>query len=214
MRQIRDQEIPREKARSNLLKLSVEARDVYYNAGGKEVSKAEWFFPVAGLDTHAIAGGRRHGYSARGYDFFTGNRHGGHPSLDIFIRDRNHDCCDDFTGKPVQVLSMTAGLVVAAEDTWAADSNLRGGKYLWIYDPVNDLLVYYAHNERLLVGVGELVRPGDVIATVGRSGYNAAKKRSPTHLHLTVLKVDGGTLSPVDVYSDLRKVKRLKLHDI
>ena len=74
----------------------------------------------------------------------------------------------------------------------------RGGKYLWIYDPASDSLVYYAHNRELAVNLGTVVNPGDKIATVGRTGFNAAKKRSPTHLHLSWLKIKNGT--PVAEY--------------
>jgi len=207
MKRIRDRQVARETARDSLQHLLAEARDIYYQAGGRDSPKSEWYFPVAGSDARAITKGRRHGYIARGYDFYKGNLHKGHPSLDIFIPDRNHDCRDDRSGKTVQVLSMTSGIVVTAEENWETGSYLRGGRYLWVYDPGNDLLVYYAHNERLLVEAGDLVRPGDSIATVGRSGYNAAKQRSPTHLHLTVLKINRGRMTPVDVYNELRKTK-------
>ena len=45
------------------------------------------------------------------------------------------------TGQPVEVLSMTGGIVVAVETAWDGGSALRGGKYLWVYDPVNHLLM-------------------------------------------------------------------------
>jgi murein DD-endopeptidase MepM/ murein hydrolase activator NlpD len=207
IRQIRDGQITRETARSKMQHLFTEAGYFYYQAGGTDTPKSEWYFPVAGSGPSAIAKGRSHGYSARGYDFYEGNLHKGHPSLDIFIRDRNQESRDDRSGKPVQVLSMTSGIVIAVEDNWETGDHLRGGRYLWVYDPGNDILVYYAHNERILVEVGDLVRPGESIATMGRSGYNAAKRRSPTHLHLTVLKVNRGSMMPIDVYSDIRKAK-------
>ncbi len=207
IRRIRDGQITRETARSRVQHLLTEASDYYYKAGGADTPKSEWYFPLAGSDLRAIPRGHRHGYYARGYDFYEGNLHKGHPSLDIFIPDRNQKCRDDRTGKPVQVLSITSGIVVAAEDNWETGDRLRGGRYLWVYDPGNDILVYYAHNESILVKAGDLVRPGDSIATVGRSGYNAAKRRSPTHLHLTVLKVNRGRMTPIDVYSDIIKTK-------
>lgn len=203
MKQIRDGQLATAVARRMLVRELSAVRDDYYRRGGRDVPRSGWVFPVEGRDRRAITGGRRHGYQERGYDFYTGNRHGGHPSLDIFIRDRNRDCRDDQSGKPVSVLSMTAGIVVSAETEWREGSRLRGGKYLWVYDPGNDLLVYYAHNERLEAGVGDLVKPGEPIATVGRSGWNAARRRSPTHLHLTVLNVAGGGMQPVDVYRNL-----------
>jgi len=210
MKRIRDGRVTRETARPSLQNLLAEARDIYFQLGGKDAQKSDWYFPISGSDARAITKGRRHGYIARGYDFYKGNLHKGHPSLDIFIRDQNHDSRDDRSGKSVQVLSMTSGIVVATEENWETGSYLRGGRYLWVYDPGNDLLLYYAHNERLLVEAGDLVRPGDAIATVGRSGYNAAKQRSPTHLHLTVLKINHGRMTPVDVYSDIRKAKQSK----
>src|SRR6185369_12205730 len=186
---IRDGRINRVSASIELRRLLTEVRDEYYRAGGGEFAQSQWAFPLAGYDAHAIGGGKRHGYIARGYDFFRGNKHGGHPSYDIFIRDRNQDGLDDRSGSQVKVLSVTGGVVVALEGAWEPDSRLKGGKYIWVYDPTNDLLVYYAHNADLSVTLGEIVRPGDVLAVVGRSGFNAAKRRSPTHLHLSVLKV-------------------------
>lgn len=205
---IRDNRIGGTEAREALKPLLAELRDEYLRAGGQTYPKSAWVFPLEGYDARAIGGGRRHGYSAGGYSFYSGNRHGGHPSYDIFIRDRNRDSRDDLSGRPVRVLSMTGGVVVALEDQWQPGSRLRGGRYLWVYDPSNDLLVYYAHNNSLTVGLGDVVQPGDVIATVGRSGFNAAKRRSPTHLHLTVLQVADGRLRPLAVYGDLERGKR------
>ncbi len=183
---IRDNQVDSRSARIELKRLLAEVREEYYRAGGSDFASSAWVFPLEGYDARAIGGGRRHGYIASGYDFYSGNRHGGHPSYDIFIRDRNRDSLDDRSGRPVKVRSLTGGVVVARESGWQTGSRLRGGMYLWIYDPASDLLVYYAHNGWLSVGLGEIVRPGDVLGSVGRSGWNAAKKRSPTHLHLTV----------------------------
>lgn len=202
---IRDGRIAREAARQELKRLLADLSTEYYRKGGRRYPSAEWVFPLAGYDCRAITGGRNKGYIASGYDYFTGNRHGGHPSFDIFIRDRNQDCLDDRTGKPVKVLSLTGGIVVALEAGWEKGSGLRGGQYIWVYDPTNELLVYYAHNSALHVKLGDVVRPGDVLAEVGRSGYNAAKRRSPTHLHLTVLKVSDGRPLPLNVYPELSR---------
>jgi hypothetical protein len=202
---IRDNRIDGRSARSGLRLLLSEVREEYYRAGGSDFATSAWVFPLEGYDARAIGGGRQHGYLARGYDFYSGNRHGGHPSYDIFIRDRNRDCLDDRNGSPVRVRSLTGGVVVALEQEWQPGSRLRGGRYLWVYDPTGDLLVYYAHNGELSVELGGIVRPGDVLATVGRSGWNAAKRRSPTHLHLTALRARDGRVVPVDVYRELQK---------
>ncbi|MFH1028331.1 MAG: hypothetical protein V1791_10045, partial [Pseudomonadota bacterium] len=124
---IRDGRIGRSAARAGLMRILAAVREEYYLRGGRDHDENEWVFPVAGYDLHAIDGGRTHGFVAGGYDFFSGNRHGGHPALDIFIRDHNRDNLDDRTGKPVRVLSMTGGIVVALEKEWEQSGKLRGG---------------------------------------------------------------------------------------
>lgn len=206
---IRDGRISKAAARIELIQQLSDVQKEYYRQGGKNYAISEWVFPLAGYDMRAIDGGHNHGFVPGGYDFFSGNRHGGHPAYDIFIRDRNQDNLDDRTGQPVEVLSMTGGIVVALEQEWKQTSGLRGGKYLWIYDPGNELLAYYAHNDQLQVQLGQIVKPGDVLATVGRSGLNAAKHRSPTHLHFSVLKVTEGRPLPLNIYSDLQRTKKV-----
>jgi len=204
---IRDGRIGKSAARSELASRLADIRTEYYQRGGRDYPSTEWFFPVAGYDAAVIDKGKEHGFIPKGYDFFSGNRHGGHPAYDIFIRDRNQDSRDDRSGKAVEVLSMTGGIVVALENGWRAGSGLRGGNYIWVYDPANNLLIYYAHNEELFVGLGTIVRPGDLMATIGRSGLNAAKQRSPTHLHFSVLRLENGHPVPLRVYRELQQAR-------
>ncbi len=206
---IRDGKILKTAAQTELIQRLADVRNEFYQRGGKDYSTTEWVFPLAGYSTQAIDNGHNHGFISGGYDFFSGNRHGGHPAYDIFIRDRNQDSLDDRTGQPVRVLSMTGGIVIAMEREWELTSALRGGKYIWIYDPANELLVYYAHNKELLVRLGAIVKPGDVLATVGRSGLNAAKRRSPTHLHFSVLRLTDGKPLPLNVYSGLQRAIKI-----
>lgn len=204
---IRDGHIGKAVARPELIVRLAAIRSEFYQRDGRDYSSTEWVFPVAGYDAGAIDKGRNHGFVPSGYDFFSGNRHGGHPAYDIFIRDRNQDSRDDRSGKAVSVLSMTGGIVVALEKEWQKESKLRGGKYIWVYDPANELLVYYAHNEEICVGLGTVVKPGDLLGTIGRSGLNAAKKRSPTHLHFSVLRVNSGQTIPLRVYRELLQAR-------
>lgn len=206
---IRDGRISKSAARSGLPLRLAEIRAEYYRQGGRDYSSEKWVFPVAGYDVRAIDKGRSHGFVSSGYDYFSGNRHGGHPAYDIFIRDRNQDSRDDRSGTAASVLSMTGGIVVAFEKEWRQGSGLRGGKYLWVYDPANNLLLYYAHNEKLFVEPGTIVKPGDLLATVGRSGLNAAKRRSPTHLHFSVLHLKNGQPVPIPVYRELLQARTL-----
>lgn len=204
---IRDGRISTSAARSELAVRLDDIRSEYYSQGGTDYPRKDWVFPVAGYDIRSIDKGTNHGFTPGGYDFFSGNRHGGHPAYDIFIRDRNQDSRDDRSGSAVSVVSMTGGIVVALEKEWHRGSGLRGGKYIWVYDPGHDLLVYYAHNDDLSVDLGDIVKPGDQLGTVGRSGLNAAKKRSPTHLHFSVLRLTKGQPVPIPVYTDLQQAR-------
>jgi len=211
---IRDGRISKAIARTELPARLAAIRAEYYSRGGQDYVPAEWVFPVAGQSAAAIEKRGNHGFISSGYDFFSGNRHGGHPAYDIFIRDRDQDSRDDRTGTAVQVVSMTGGVVVALESEWQTGSKLRGGKYIWVYDPSNNLLVYYAHNEELFVEPGTVVKPGDLLATMGRSGLNAVKLRSPTHLHFSVLRILNGQPHPVPLYQELQRAKRISNQSI
>jgi hypothetical protein len=171
---------------------------------------AAWVFPLRGHTARSI-GGRGAGYrGAASYDFFSGNSHGGHPAHDAFIRDRNFDDLDDKTSNPVDVLSVSAGIVVSVTASWSPDSmdakgrqSIRSGICVWVYDPVSDGLFYYAHLRRAACTVGQTVRPGDRLGEVGRTGKNAYPHRSPTHLHFMVLSFRDGLPSPRDIYPEL-----------
>lgn len=155
-------------------------------------------FPVAGYTWKAAGGKNGSGFIASGYNYFDGNKHGGHPAHDIFIHDTDEDGADDKTGKPVTVVAATDGIVVAVEKNWQAGSLQRGGNYVYVFNPADSTLYYYAHNSDVLIHLCDRVTSGQHIAHVGRTGTNAIKKRSPTHLHFMMLKL-GSDLLPVAV---------------
>jgi len=206
---IRDGKIDKPLAKEEVKKLIELIKKEYYVSGGRDYTVKEWAFPLKGYGYDAIGGVNGNGYQKGGYDFFDGNRHTGHPSQDIFIHDKKQVGLDDATRKPVSVLSVTGGVVVALEKNWATTSNLRGGKYILIFDPASNALIYYAHNSKVLVEAGDIVKPGDVIAEVGRTGLNAYRKRSPTHLHITYLQFVNNLPVPKNIYSELLASKLL-----
>ena len=208
--QIRDGEITKALAKEKILNLIAKIREYFKSNNGKEYTSDDWVFPLKGYGPGSIGGKNGSGYVAKGYDFYDGNEHGGHPAHDIFIHDKNQDDLDDNTGEHVDVLSMSSGVVVALEKEWDTKSDLRGGKYIWIYDTYSDGLFYYAHNSKVIVNVGDIVKPGDKIAEVGRTGLNAYKKRSPTHLHFSYLQINDGKLNPVNTYETLYNVKIIR----
>jgi len=200
---IRDRNIKKTEAKEEFIKLVEAIRKEYYLSGAENYSVSEWVFPLKGYGYKAIGGVKGNGYQKGGYDYFDGNKHTGHPSQDIFISDPKQVSLDNLTNKPVSVLSLAGGVVVAVETSWESSSSLRGGKYIWIYDTTANALVYYAHNSKLYVAVGDKVKPGDIISEVGRTGLNAYKKRSPSHLHLTYLSLVGGVPIPRNIFKEL-----------
>jgi murein DD-endopeptidase MepM/ murein hydrolase activator NlpD len=167
-----------------------------------------WVFPLQGYQASAIGGSNGNGYTDKGYHYFDGNKHAAHPAHDIFIIDKNHDDLDDRTGKPVNVLAVDDGVVIACSNEWAPTSSMRGGKFIWIYHPRVNIISYYAHNRTILVMPGDVVKQCQQIAEVGRTGYNAYKKRSPTHLHFSAFKLDDDLPVPYNPYVQLKQSKK------
>ncbi len=99
------------------------------------------------------------------------------------------------------------GVIIAAETEWDTASTLRGGKYICLYNPDFQVFCYFAHNSTISVTPGQLIRSGDIIADIGRTGFNAYKKRSPTHLHFSTFRVQAGQIVPFDPYSLLKKCR-------
>jgi murein DD-endopeptidase MepM/ murein hydrolase activator NlpD len=205
---IRDQQIDHASAQAQVRALVPRVRGYFDAHGGVTTPPDAWRFPLARYGAESIGGKNGSGYVADGYDYFDGYKSHGHPGHDIFIHDANRDEIDDETGKPADVLSMSSGVVVATAADWARDSVLRGGRYVYVYDPLAGGMFYYAHNRSVLVQPGDVVRAGQAIATVGRSGRNAAAPRSPTHLHVMFLAIDDGYPRPKNIYADLVRLGR------
>lgn len=204
--EIRDGKISQKEAQTAIKHLLPQIDNYYYENGGENFATSQWAFPLKNYEISAVGGTNGNGYIAKGYNYFDGNKHTGHPAQDIFIRDKNQDCLEDTKQEYVSVLSVSGGIVVALETEWDTASSLRGGIYVWIYDPHTKSMLYYAHNSTLLVTIGEIVHPGQEIAKVGRTGLNAYKKRSPTHLHITWLEVSKeGIPTSKNLYSLWRK---------
>lgn len=160
-------------------------------------------FPLRGYARRDVGGSNGGSYiESKSYDFFDGNAHGGHPALDIFVYDRDQDCLDDRTKKPVDVLAVCDGIILCTNPSWTIDSVdaegniLRGGKYVYLYSRDDDALWYYAHLRSVNVKPGDRARAGHVLGSVGRTGAHAIVKRSPTHVHLMYLTWESGHLKP------------------
>jgi peptidoglycan LD-endopeptidase LytH len=199
---VRDQTINKEQAKGEFPALYQELKAICGKHPFKE--STSWRFPVQGYGIRDMGAGGfrphiRYGSSPiKGYDFYDGNRHGGHPAYDLFIRDKNFDSLDDKTGKPVFIIAPADLLILSTEDSWTPDSPIRGGRYIWALDPLHDRMLYFAHLHSIVVHAGDYIAAGTMIGTVGRTGKNAVPKRSPTHLHMMVLTVQNGAFIPFD----------------
>ncbi len=204
---IRDRLIAKEEALDRLKEIEVLLKDSYLKAY-KEKSEDRLCFPLKGYFPSSIGGKEGSGYQPQGYDFFDGNDHGGHPGHDIFVRDKNQDGLDDLTGQPVEVISASPGMVVSVNFDWIPPSPLRGGNYIWIYDPIRKRYYYYAHLNEIFINLGQIVSMGDRLGTIGRTGVRAYPKKSPTHLHFVVHESINGYPNPINPYLELMRAKR------
>jgi murein DD-endopeptidase MepM/ murein hydrolase activator NlpD len=99
----------------------------------------------------------------------------------------------DFAGKPGSDIIAVADGVVSY-----AGPRAGFGKTVEIRHG-NGFVTRYAHNSALLVELGDLVRQGQVIAAMGRSG-----RATGTHLHFEVIR-KGKTLNPIKFVKAPRK---------
>lgn len=174
---------------------------------GLVTPRTDWVFPLNNFTSIRY---RDYGNDFRitGYDYFQGSNTKGHPAHDIMILDMNKDLLDDSTLKPVDVVSMSSGIVVATDTTWAPGSLLRGGKYVKIFDVTNEGLFYYSHLSEVTVKPGDVIAAGDKIGEVGRTGRNAIAPSGKTHLHVAFLKSDDGYPMPEEIIEDLRNAEK------
>jgi hypothetical protein len=175
--------------------------------GFKTYTDYEWVFPVKGYTSAAIGGKNGSGFNPYGFIFYDMNSVG-HPAHDIFIQDKDQDCNDDATDKPVDILSMSSGIVVETRDNWTTEMMYqKGGNFVYVYDNYSNGFFYYAHLKDVLVKTGDMVKPGSVLGTMGRTGTNAYPKRSATHLHIMYVRSNEGNLIPENIYNMLLEAK-------
>lgn len=120
---------------------------------------------------------------------------------------RIHEGTDIFAGYGVPVLSSTYGVVELKG--W----NLYGGWRIGIRD-IHNIYHYYAHlngyNNK--INVGDVVKPGDVLGSVGSTGYGppGTSGKFPPHLHYGMYKDNGQHEWSFDPYPYLRKWERMQ----
>lgn len=123
-----------------------------------------------------------------------------------FGGNRIHEGTDIFADYGTPVHSTTYGVVELKG--W----NLYGGWRIGIRDIFN-IYHYYAHLSGYEEGlkVGQIVKPGDVIGSVGSTGYGppGTSGKFPPHLHYGMYKDNGYSEWSFDPYPYLRKWERM-----
>jgi len=122
-------------------------------------------FPVEGRGSRAVQ------------SFFGVARDGGR---------REHHGIDIFAPRGTPVIAAGDGIANPRD-------NRLGGKVVWVYDPVRNRSLYYAHLDSQIVRAGQLVRAGDTLGLVGNTG-NA--RTTPPHLHFGIYQRGEGPVDP------------------
>jgi murein DD-endopeptidase MepM/ murein hydrolase activator NlpD len=109
---------------------------------------------------------------------------------------RKHKGIDIFAKKGTPVVAISDGVIISKGTT------PRGGKILW-FKPFNyPWTVYYAHLDQHKVKKGQIVKKGQVLGTVGKTG-NA--RYTPAHLHFGIYNW-AGAVNPLPYVRNSPKI--------
>jgi hypothetical protein len=180
------------------LRILSEAVEALRACAGEVAPAPRWIFPVGGIRIRQSIGGvNGSGYQAARRLPCYATRYPGHPAHDLFVHDSDHDSRDR-NGNPFPARAVEEGWVLVAHQGWTPEDPGKGGNYVLLYLPARHLVAYYAHLDEVLVRAGQRVAAGELVGTVGRTGLNAYKRRSPTHLHFGLWRADD--FKPIDSY--------------
>ena len=105
---------------------------------------------------------------------------------DTFDRDKKHYAVDIVAPKDTPIKAVANGIVIFAE--WTAETG-----YVIILEHKDGLLSVYKHNGSLSKAQGDIVRAGEVIASVGNTG----ELSTGPHLHFELWD-NGNPVNPQD----------------
>lgn len=205
-KKIASKQISKKEAIILLGKYADEVSLYYFKHGGTRIQPDNWVFPLSDFSSLSYYK-NGNDYNENEYDYFDGNESWNHPANDICIPDTNKDSKDDITGNPVNVISMSGGVVIANDTAWEPGSILRAGKYVRVFDPANNYLLYYSHLSSVNKKPGDLVKPGDKIGEVGRTGRSMILSYGDTHLHIALLTLDNGCPAPEPLIKFLKRTE-------
>lgn len=162
--------------------------------------RIDWVFPMQLYTKTSYRSGGKD-YTDENFDYFQGGNSHGHPAHDIFILDSDSNIIEDATGKKVDAVAMVSGVIINIKNDWIPSDMGRGGNFVKLFDPVSEAIFYYSHLDTVTVSPGQIVRAGEKIGVVGRTGRKAF--RGKTHIHIAYYKIENGYPKPVDILQDL-----------
>ena len=89
------------------------------------------------------------------------------------------------------IYSPTAGTVIATGNQDNYCPRIAFGKYVVLDDPVNHLVLLFAHLGTISVSPGDTLKKDGLIGGVGATGFETG-----THLHFSIFKEDGFSMAP------------------
>ncbi len=162
--------------------------------------RKDWVFPMSGYTKTSYRSDGKD-YKDEKFDYFQGGNSHGHPAHDIFILDSDSNIIEDATGNKVDASAMVSGVIINIKNDWIPSDMGRGGNFVKLFDPVSEAIFYYSHLDSVSVSPGQIVRAGEKIGVVGRTGRKAF--RGKTHIHIAYYKIVNGYPKPVDILQDL-----------
>lgn len=202
---IRDRKIDEDDAQDSIEIYVKLAKKEFKKLGVPGTKRIDWAFPMSGWSSITYRDGGKD-YKDERFDYFQGGESKGHPAHDIFFPDTNKDVMDDVTGEKVYATAMVTGIVFTLHADWENGDFFRSGNYVKIFDPQTEAMFYYSHLDSVFVKVGQLVKAGDPIGYVGRTGRKAIGGR--THVHIAYYRIDDGYPVPEMIIQDLYRAEK------
>lgn len=109
---------------------------------------------------------------------------------------RKHRGIDIFASKGTPLLAVSDGVITSV------GNGAISGKTVWLRSSHHPITAYYAHLDQQKVRVGQRVKKGDVIGTVGKTG-NA--RTTPAHLHFGIY-TRSGAVNPLPYVKRASKI--------
>jgi peptidoglycan LD-endopeptidase LytH len=175
------------------------------NNGVIFTKKNQWVFPMKGWTKIIYRTGGKD-YRDDKFDYFQGGESKGHPAHDVFILDSDGNTIEDSTGQKVEASAMVSGVIIAIKNDWKIGDFGRGGNYVKLFDPESEAIFYYSHLDTVTVRVGDIVKAGEMIGYVGRTGRKAINGK--THIHVAYYVIDDGEPEPVDFIKELYEAEK------